>query len=793
MINTTIDENVLIKSAQLFGTPCLCYEQHEIKHWAKKLRYALPERAEIIYSVKAAPNRALVKFYEELGFYFETASVGELEFLLSLKIPPDKIWLSGQGKTLDYLRLAINQGVRNFNLESGNELDMLSSLVTSNDNINCNLRINPQKIVGRAGVATFDNSSAFGIDEDQLSAIMAKNSAALINGIFVYFGSQIFNAEDIAMNTRYCFDIAKKLYEFTRVPIKSVDFGGGFGVPESETTPELDMKILHNLLDDLFSREMSTPIFTRETKFFFESGRYLATRTAYLITSVLDVKISNGQRYLITDGGINCLGVKQKEYRLFPPYIHHIGKKCGVTNNFRIVGTTCTPIDLTHPAVKLCSPQIGDYICIPDCGAYSLNFSPQNFNGFYAATEVLHDDGKFISLVERGNIHYPAGRHEHVPIGTGKEVEQLFLASCPKESDEVQNITIIADLIRLEKFPFIIYDVSVSGSEAVILLKILDNHYKISPIVVFSDFDEMKHYTSNCLPTKDFPTWFKENNNKKIFVTMVGSQCNKDGLPTALFDIAQVEFSHFAKVESELIYSMNIEFYDYFLHHIPQLQTSFNLMADLTSARCFLEYLRVVLENDFWRLQQNSLMEKYWGYDKNRGRQFYRHLEDEVWLNVGACNGDTIFRFLQNGYDFSRICAIDSNADALRRCKTSLKLLSKGNISDKISFHEAKLGCNGQSIDKLFGDVHPSLINMDIEGAENEAIRGAADVIRRYRPVLAVCAYHRPEDLCVLPQTINSITNDYVFFLRKYPNFQGSLHNSREEIVLYAVPLERRV
>lgn len=793
MINTTIDENVLIRAAQLFGTPCLCYEQREIEHWAKKLRGALPERAEIIYSVKAAPNLALVKFYEELGFYFETASAGELEFLLDLKIPPDKIWISGQGKTLDYLRLAIEQGVRNFNLESGNELDLLSSLVTSKDNINCNLRINPQKIVGSAGVATSDNSSAFGIDEDQLSAIMAKNSAALINGIFVYFGSQFFYAEDIATNTRYCFDIAKKLYEFTRVPIKSVDFGGGFGVPESDTMPELDMDVLHDLLVDLFSCEVGASTFNGETKFFFESGRYLAARTAYLITTILDVKLSGGQRYVITDGGINCLGVKQKEYRLFPPYIHHIGKKCGTTNNFRIVGTTCTPIDLTHPAAELKSPQIGDYICIPDCGAYSLTFSPQNFNGFYAAAEVLHDEEKFISLVEMSNANFPAGRRECVPIGTGKEIAQLFVTSCPKESDEVQNITVIADFVKLEKFSLIVYDMSASGAEAVILLKILDNHYKISPAVVFSDFDGIQNYTdADCLPIKAFQTWANKINREKTFVLVVGSRGSEDYMPAVLSEVAQAGFSHFAKVESELIYSMDIKFYDYFLHHIPQLQYSFNLMADVISSRCFLEYLRTVLENDFWRLQQNSLSEKYWGYDKGRQNEFYRHLEDEVWLNVGACNGDTIFRFLQNGYSFSRICAIDSDADALRRCKTNLERLSNGKFLDKISFHEVALGCDRQSIDKFFGDVCPSLINMDIEGAENETLCGAANVIRRYRPVLVVCAYHRPEDLCVLPQTINSIADDYVFFLRKYPNFQGSLHNSREEIVLYAVPSERR-
>ena len=69
---------------------------------------------------------------------------------------------------------------------------------------------------------------------------------------------------------------------------------------------------------------------------------------------------------------------------------------------------------------------------------------------------------------------------------------------------------------------------------------------------------------------------------------------------------------------------------------------------------------------------------------------------------------------------------------------------------------------------------------MDIEGAELEALKGAKETIKRNHPKLAICVYHKPEDIVDIPKFILELDPEYKLYLRHYSDNAG-------ETVLYAI------
>lgn len=83
------------------------------------------------------------------------------------------------------------------------------------------------------------------------------------------------------------------------------------------------------------------------------------------------------------------------------------------------------------------------------------------------------------------------------------------------------------------------------------------------------------------------------------------------------------------------------------------------------------------------------------------------------------------------------------------------------------------------SLDNILPGFHPTFINMDIEGSELAALKGAENMIRKSCPDLAICVYHSPAHLWEIPLYIHSLGLGYRLFLRNYTSFTG-------ETVLYA-------
>ena len=175
--------------------------------------------------------------------------------------------------------------------------------------------------------------------------------------------------------------------------------------------------------------------------------------------------------------------------------------------------------------------------------------------------------------------------------------------------------------------------------------------------------------------------------------------------------------------------------------------------------------------------------------------------DNESVIELGSNDGQTLINFLNkvNG-KFSKFYCFEPDKECIEKLTSiissyqNIDLVEKGawNSTGKLSFssdaehgtskiadeYEASYCIEVAAVDDIVDDV-VTFIKMDIEGAEIKALEGAQKLIRKYKPMLAVCIYHRNEDLIEIPQYIHNLVPEYKFYLRHH-NWGGT------ETVLYA-------
>lgn len=105
---------------------------------------------------------------------------------------------------------------------------------------------------------------------------------------------------------------------------------------------------------------------------------------------------------------------------------------------------------------------------------------------------------------------------------------------------------------------------------------------------------------------------------------------------------------------------------------------------------------------------------------------------------------------------------------------------ARGDVASHITKQKSDYVIQVVALDQYIYHEAPTLIKMDIEGAEQEALVGARKTIQTYRPKLVICLYHKPEDLFEIPLYIKSLNSDYNLYIRQYSN-------TKYETVCYAV------
>jgi diaminopimelate decarboxylase len=378
------------------GTPLFVYSQHILEHKIASLRAALPPAFRICYSVKANPNPAFLAFFQEEGCGLEVASAGELQQALAAGCLPEDILFAGPGKTEAELGLAISHSIGEIHVESELEIKRIAEISRAQGKrTSIAVRVNPGED-GLGGAMRMGGKSApFGVDEENLLFVLRliERCAELeLRGIHLFAGTQVLDHRVLLAQYRKGVEIAKTVCGIIARPLRTLDFGGGLGIPYFPGDDELNLQELKAGLTELTASIEAHGCFAG-TRFVVEPGRYLVGDSGLYVTRINDVKVSRGKKYLILDGGMNhhlaaSGNLGQVIKRSFPIAI--LNKfDSPATETVEVVGPLCTPLDTLGRAAQLPAGEVGDIVGIFQAGAYARTASPLGFLGHPTPPEVL--------------------------------------------------------------------------------------------------------------------------------------------------------------------------------------------------------------------------------------------------------------------------------------------------------------------------------------------------------------------------------------------------------------------
>ena len=254
--------------------------------------------------------------------------------------------------------------------------------------------------------------------------------------------------------------------------------------------------------------------------------------------------------------------------------------------------------------------------------------------------------------------------------------------------------------------------------------------------------------------------------------------------------LALCKYSELDLVEPPFI----MDFKENYKNNINQYEYIYKLLADKKSKEIFKKVInfKITFDYDFMNGFTNNHSEQY--FDK----ELIPQIKNISFLDGGGYVGDTATEVIKNFPDFKKIYLIEPIAENIRIAKRELghyeniDFLACG-VSNKkttLHFNEEKSfstiygkGTNSVEVDTIDNIVKEKVdfIKLDIEGAEQDALDGARETIKAYKPILAICVYHKAEDWYKIPQKILAIDRNYKVYLRHY--MEGIF-----ESVMYFIP-----
>ncbi len=398
-------------------TPFYVYDRSVISARVKLLRTTLPRGLSLHYAIKANPHPAIIAHLAGLVDGLDVASGRELALALATGTRPDTISFAGPGKSVEEIAQAVAAGIVH-NIESPSQLEQAANAARAqNRQAKIAVRVNPDFELKSSGMKMGGLASPFGVDAEQVPALL-KRLAELEQefvGFHIFWGSQNLNAGNIRDAHDNTFALAYQLAEQAPGPVKLLNIGGGLGIPYFPGDVPLDLHdISANLQRHIDDCKQRLP----QAEVVMELGRYLVAEAGLYVCAVRERKVSRGEVFLITDGGLhhhlaatgNFGQLLRKNYPVVlgnrmpsqdVPTVQTLHQQAAQepapgnagasspSEVVHVVGPLCTPLDRLASNVRLPIAVPGDLVVVFHSGAYGLTASPRAFLGHPDAVELV--------------------------------------------------------------------------------------------------------------------------------------------------------------------------------------------------------------------------------------------------------------------------------------------------------------------------------------------------------------------------------------------------------------------
>jgi diaminopimelate decarboxylase len=383
--------------AEQFGTPLYVYSADAIRERLGMLEGELAGLEHTVcYAVKANSSLAILKMLGEAGCGFDIVSGGELERVR--RACPEalgRVVFSGVGKQVWEMDLALELGILLFNVESEEELEVLSARAMALGKVaKIALRVNPDVFAEtHPYISTGLSEHKFGIAIAKARGVYARAMELRgldPAGVSVHIGSQIRAVEPFAESLKRVLALVTELRS-DGVDIRFVDGGGGFGIEYGmeEFDPAKSVKEYAAAMRGLMAGSGA--------RLLLEPGRFLVAQAGALVTRVVVTKQNGAKHFVIVDAAMNDLirpALYQAHHEIWP--VVKSGRAAKVAD---IVGPVCESGDFFARDRETEELRVGDLVALLDAGAYGMA-QASNYNTRGRAAEVMVEGGE-VRLVRR--------------------------------------------------------------------------------------------------------------------------------------------------------------------------------------------------------------------------------------------------------------------------------------------------------------------------------------------------------------------------------------------------------